>query len=152
MKKIFPGNTLPVKVKEKKDFGIWVSYENFKGLIKITDIAFKKSKTSEIFNKLKEGDEINVLVTKVIDGSTEFVGSIKALHPEEDHFNNYAVGDTCKGRVFEKRSYGCFVEIEDEILGFLNGTQAGELNVNDEVMVKIKNIDHSLRKIDIDLI
>lgn len=104
--------------------------------------------------KIKPGDSIEFYIKEVIDND-KIVLSQKIIEVQpsawDDIEDRYKVPSTVTGRVKKIVRYGAFVEIEPKIVGLLHKTYLSEdieLEVGQEIDVKITRIDKESKKVD----
>jgi small subunit ribosomal protein S1 len=124
------GDALDGVVKNITDYGAFVDFGSFDGLLHLTDISWCRVKhPSEV---LKIGQEIKVQVIKYDETSKRVSLGMKQLqqNPWESIAQRYAVGSTLKGKVTNITSYGAFVEIEPGIEGLVHVSEMSWLKNN----------------------
>lgn len=107
-------------VKSIKSYGMFVEVEGVEGLVHYTEISYKGPVNPATLFKV--GDKVEV---KAIDYDKEkkrLSLSIKAVHPNpwEEIGEELEVGDTVKVYVTNMEKYGAFVDLGNEIEGFLH--------------------------------
>lgn len=134
--------------------GIFVEFNScLTGLISRNDID--PSKLDDFDNRLfKPGNSIKFFVREVIDNE-KIVLTQKVIEPEisvwDDVDNRYKVPSTVTGKVKKIVRYGVFVELEPKIVGLLHKSHLEEnieLEVGQEIDVKIIRIDKEAKKVD----
>ena len=148
-------------VKNLTDYGAFVDLGGVDGLLHITDMAWKRVKhPSEIVNV---GDEIEVKVLKFDRERQRVSLGLKQLG--EDPWANIAarfpVGSNLAGKVTNLTDYGCFVEIQEGVVGLVHVSEMDWTNKNihpskvvsvgDNVTVKVLEIDEERRRISLGL-
>jgi small subunit ribosomal protein S1 len=151
------GATVKGIVKNITEYGAFVDLGGIDGLLHITDLAWRRVKhPSEVVNV---GDEVTALVL-IIDRKKKRVAlGLKQLSddPWLGLSRRYPTGTRMFGRVANLTDYGCFVEIEPSIEGFVHVSEISwtDKNVNpskvlalgDEVEVMVLEIDEDRRRI-----
>lgn len=155
--KIKVGDALDGMVKNITDYGAFVDFGGFDGLLHLTDISWSRIKhPSEL---LKVGDTVKVQVIKYDEASKRVSLGMKQLqsNPWSTISERYKVGSVVKGKVTNITGYGAFVEIENGIEGLVHISEMSWLkkqnapskllNVGQPVEVMILDIDPSSRRI-----
>lgn len=151
------GDSLDGVVKNITDYGAFIDFGSFDGLLHLTDISWCRVRhPSEVLNI---GQEVKVQVIKYDEVSKRVSLGMKQLqqNPWESITERYPVSSVVKGKVTNITSYGAFVEIEDGIEGLVhvsemswlknNATPHKFLNVGDEVEVMILDINSQSHRI-----
>jgi ribosomal protein S1 len=134
--------------------GIFVEFNQcLTGLISRNDID--PSRIDDFDNKqYKAGDSIKFFAKEVIDNE-KIVLTQKVIVPEvsvwDDVENRYKIPSTVTGKVKKIVRYGVFVELEPKLVGLLHKSHLEEnieLEVGQEIDVKIIRIDKEARKVD----
>lgn len=128
--KIQVGDTLDGMVKNITDYGAFIDFGSFDGLLHLTDISWCRVRhPSEV---LKIGQEVTVQVIKY-DAKTKRVSlGMKQLqqNPWESISDKYPIGSTVKGQVTNLTNYGAFIEIEKGIEGLVHVSEMSWLKNN----------------------
>lgn len=114
------GDTLDGVVKNITDYGAFIDFGSFDGLLHLTDISWCRVRhPSEV---LKVGQEVKVQVIKYDEKTKRISLGMKQLqdNPWESIEKRYPVGSVVKGKVTNIASYGAFVEIENGIEGLVH--------------------------------
>jgi small subunit ribosomal protein S1 len=142
------------------NFGAFVDLGGVDGLVHVSELSWKHiDHPSEV---VQVGDEVTVEVLDV-DMDRERVSlSLKAT--QEDpwrHFaRTHAIGQIVPGKVTKLVPFGAFVRVEEGIEGLVHISELAErhveipeqvVQVNDDVMVKIIDIDLDRRRISLSL-
>ena len=126
LKKLNVGDIVEGEITEVTDFGAFVKLsENLDALIHSSEIDWKFVEDPR--EVLHIGDKIK---TKIISLDGDRVSlSLKALKPDpwEKVEENFHVGQKLKGKVIKIRSSGAFIELTENIIGFL---PAAEITVD----------------------
>jgi small subunit ribosomal protein S1 len=145
------GDALDGVVKNITDYGAFIDFGSFDGLLHLTDISWCRVRhPSEV---LSVGQEVKVQVIKY-DADTKRVSlGMKQLqeNPWQSIETRYPVGSIVDGKVTNIATYGAFVEIENGIEGLVhvsemswfknNLTPNKVLSASQEVKVMILDID-----------
>ena len=151
------GDAIDGIVKNITDYGAFIDFGSFDGLLHLTDISWCRIKhPSEV---LKIGQEIKVQVIKYDEANKRVSLGMKQLqqNPWESISQKYPVGATLKGKVTNLTSYGAFVEIEQGIEGLVhvsemswlknNSTPNKFINLGQEVEVMVLDINSQNHRI-----
>ena len=152
------GDRISGTIKSITDFGIFIGLDgNIDGLVHLSDISWEESGEDAVRNYSK-GDELETVILS-IDSERERISlGIKQL--EDDPFLDYVTdndkGSIVKGKVIAVDIKSATVELQDRVEGFLRSTEVSRDKVDDirtvlkeeeEIDVKIVNIDHKNRVI-----
>ncbi len=128
--KIQVGDNLDGIVKNITDYGAFIDFGSFDGLLHLTDISWCRVRhPSEL---LKIGQDVTVQVIKY-DAKTKRVSlGMKQLqkNPWESISEKYPIGSTVKGQVTNLTNYGAFIEIEKGIEGLVHVSEMSWLKNN----------------------
>jgi len=114
------GDSLDGIVKNITDYGAFIDFGSFDGLLHLTDISWCRVRhPSEV---LKIGQEVKVQVIKFDEATKRISLGMKQLqkNPWESIAERYPVGAIVKGSVTNITSYGAFIEIETGIEGLVH--------------------------------
>lgn len=149
--KIKVGDALDGVIKNITDYGAFIDFGSFDGLLHLTDISWCRVRhPSEV---LKVGQEVKVQVIKFDEESKRISLGMKQLqaNPWDTIAQRYPVGSVVKGSVTNITTYGAFVEIENGIEGLVhvsemswlknNNTPGKFLSVSQEVEVMVLDIN-----------
>lgn len=149
------------KVTKITNFGAFVDLgSGIEGLIHISELSWNRVKHAG--ELLKEGDEVEVLVTKVDPAAKRLSLSLKQLqeHPWYQAAKNFNEGEVYPGTVVRLESFGAFIRLAPGVDGLAHISQLAEKRVNNpaevlsvgqEVQAKILKIDRPNRKISLSL-
>lgn len=145
------GDALDGVIKNITDYGAFIDFGSFDGLLHLTDISWCRVRhPSEV---LKVGQEVKVQVIKFDEDSKRVSLGMKQLqaNPWDTIAERYPVGSVVKGNVTNITTYGAFVEIENGIEGLVhvsemswlknNNTPGKFLTVDQEVEVMVLDIN-----------
>ena len=151
------GDALDGMVKNITDYGAFIDFGSFDGLLHLTDISWCRVKhPSEV---LKVGQQIKVQVIKYDEATKRVSLGMKQLqqNPWESISQRYPVGATLKGKVTNITSYGAFIEIEPGIEGLVhvsemswlknNSTPGKNIAVGQEVEVMVLDVNSQSHRI-----
>ena len=155
------GSKLKGIVKNITDYGVFVDLGGLDGLLHVTDLSWERvNHPSEI---LKIGDEIEVLVIKYDQESKRISLGMKQLtsDPWNDIQSEYEVGKKIKAKISNITDYGAFVELRKGVEGLIhisemswtnkNANPNSFLSIDDELDVKILEVDKDKRRISLGL-
>ncbi|MDX2082780.1 MAG: 30S ribosomal protein S1 [Rickettsiales bacterium] len=128
--KIKVGDVLDGVIKNITDYGAFIDFGSFDGLLHLTDISWCRVRhPSEV---LKVGQEVKVQVIKYDEDSKRVSLGMKQLqaNPWDTIAQRYPVGATVKGHVTNITTYGAFVEIEEGIEGLVHVSEMSWLKNN----------------------
>lgn len=120
LSKIKIGDVLDGIVKNITDYGAFIDFGSFDGLLHLTDISWCRVRhPSEV---LAIGQEVRVQVIKYDDATKRVSLGMKQLqeNPWDSIASRYPVGSVVKGHVTNIATYGAFVEIENGIEGLVH--------------------------------
>src|ERR1700755_3626937 len=142
------------------NFGAFVDLGGVDGLVHVSELSWKHiDHPSEV---VQVGDEVTVEVLDV-DMDRERVSlSLKATqeNPWRHFARTHAIGQIVPGKVTKLVPFGAFVRVEEGIEGLVHISELAErhveipeqvVQVNDDVMVKIIDIDLERRRISLSL-
>ena len=156
------GDRISGSIKSITDFGIFIGLDgNIDGLVHLSDISWEESGEDAVRNYTK-GDELETVILS-IDSERERISlGIKQL--EDDPFMDYVTandkGSIVKGKIIAVDVKSATVELQDRVEGFLRSTEVSRDKVDDiravlkeeeEIDVKIVNIDHKNRVISLSI-
>lgn len=130
LSKVKVGDALDGVVKNITDYGAFIDFGSFDGLLHLTDISWCRVRhPSEV---LKVGQEVKVQVIKYDEATKRISLGMKQLqtNPWDTIAARYPVGAIVKGQVTNITSYGAFVEIENGIEGLVHVSEMSWLKNN----------------------
>lgn len=145
------GDTLDGVVKNITDYGAFIDFGSFDGLLHLTDISWCRVRhPSEV---LTVGQSVKVQVIKYDEDSKRVSLGMKQLqdNPWQSIETRYPVGSVVNGKVTNIATYGAFVEIENGIEGLVHVSEMSwfknnvapnkMLSTSQEVKVMVLDID-----------
>ena len=150
------GQVIEGEVARLTDFGAFVEVNGLDGLLHVSDIAWSRVEVpSDVLNV---GDKIEVKILKLNQEKNRISLGRKQLldKPFDSFVKSHEVGDVVKGKVVNLLDFGAFVEVADGVEGLVHVSEiswdhvekpSDELNVGDEVEVKIISIDKEEEKV-----
>ncbi|CRF48060.1 SSU ribosomal protein S1p [Helicobacter heilmannii] len=148
-------------VKSVTSFGVFVEVEGVEGLVHYTEITHRGSTNPA--KHFKEGDVVQVKALSYDEKKKRLLLSIKATmeDPWEEIQTKLKVGYAIKVVVSNIENYGVFVDIGNDIEGFLHISEiswnkdvkhpSDYLELNQEIDVKIIEIDSKNRRLRVSL-
>ncbi len=109
------GDVLKGEITSVTDFGAFVKLDEVEGLLHNQEISWDKSKNAK--NSFKPGDEVEVKIIKIDKDAGKISLSMKALSdsPIKMFAKNHKVGDIVQGKVKDKKDFGVFIAIDDQV-------------------------------------
>ncbi|WBW99324.1 30S ribosomal protein S1 [Oceanirhabdus sp. W0125-5] len=137
-------------------YGAFVDIGGIEGLVHITELSWKRVKSTD--DVVKVGDEVEVFVLSVDSEKGRVSLSMKDTmeHPWDKEISTFKTGDVVDAKIVKIMDFGAFAKLNEEIEGLIHISQISEekvanikevLNIGDTVKVKIINIDKDKRKI-----
>ena len=137
-------------------YGAFVDIGGVDGLVHITELSWKRVKSTD--DVVKVGDEVEVYVLSVDSEKDRISLSMKDAmeNPWDKEITTFKTGDIVDAKIVKILDFGAFAKINEEIEGLIHISQISEekianikevLNIGETVKVKIVNIDKEKRKI-----
>ena len=151
------GDIMDGVVKNITDYGAFVDFGSFDGLLHLTDISWCRVRHPS--EALTVGQQVKVQIIKYDESSKRVSLGMKQLqeNPWQSIETRYPVGSVVKGKVTNIATYGAFVEIENGIEGLVhvsemswfknNLTPNKILTSGQEVQVMVLDIDSKNHRI-----
>ena len=150
------GQVITGKVARLTDFGAFIEIGSLDGLLHVSDIAWTRVEHPR--DVLNIGDDIEVKILKLNKEKNRISLGRKQLleKPFAQFVNEHEIGDVIKGKVVNLLDFGAFVEVSEGVEGLIHVSEiswdhvekpSDELNVGDEVEVKILSVDPEEEKI-----
>lgn len=150
------GQVITGKVARLTDFGAFVEIGSLDGLLHVSDISWTRVEHPR--DVLNIGDDIEVKILKLNKEKNRISLGRKQLleKPFAEFANEHEVGDVITGKVVNLLDFGAFVEVSEGVEGLIHVSEiswdhvekpSDELNVGDEIEVKILSIDPEEEKI-----
>jgi small subunit ribosomal protein S1 len=130
LSKIKINDVLKGMVKNITDYGAFVDFGSFDGLLHLTDISWCRVRhPSEV---LKVGQEVEVQVIRYDEENKKVSLGMKQLqeNPWETIENKYPIHSIVRGKVTNIAQYGVFIEIENGIEGLVHISEMSWLKNN----------------------
>jgi small subunit ribosomal protein S1 len=143
------------------DFGAFIDLGGgVEGLLHVSEISWHRVKSPREI--LKEGDSVEVLITKINPEAKRISLSLKQIqtHPWDEAAQNFNEGQVYPGTVVKLESFGAFVNLAPGLDGLVHISQISDkrigkpdevLKEGDRVLVKILKIDTAKRKLSLSL-
>lgn len=157
VKSLKEGAIVKGTVKHLTNYGAFLGFNGFDGLLHITDIAWKRIRDpAEV---LSIGEELEVKILNYDKEKDRISLGLKQMteDPWEELVERYPEGTRTVGKVTNLTEYGCFIELEESIEGLVhvsemdwtnrNMTPSKVVSIGDEVEVMVIGIDKSKRRI-----
>ena len=140
------------EVKSITDYGVFVDLGGVDGLIRRSDLSWKRIKHPS--DVVSVGDKIEVTI-KEIDDETKKVSLIykkDSENPWEIFKANYEEGMVCKANIVSVTSFGAFAQIIDGIDGLIHISQIANQRVNNvaDILTVGQEVDVKITEIDLD--
>jgi small subunit ribosomal protein S1 len=140
------GDVVNGKIATLTDFGAFVTIGDVDGLLHNEEASWESNaKCKAIY---KKGDEVEVKIIKIDREKENISLSVKEISdsPAKNFQNAHKMGDIVKGAVKDKKDFGIFIKLEDNLDGLIRNEDFGpledeEVNVGDELEAVIVNID-----------
>lgn len=115
-----PGQVVKGEVSTVTDYGVFVNIGGMDGLVHRDNISY--GRVNHPKDKLKRGDEVEVLVLSLDREKQKISLGMKQLHddPWENIEAKYPVGKRLVARVTKIVDFGAFIELEDGVEGLLH--------------------------------
>ncbi len=140
------GDVVKGKVATLTEFGAFVTIGDVDGLLHNEEASWEQNvKCKDTF---KKGDEIEVKIIRIDTDKENISLSIKEIaeSPAKKFQDSHKVGEIIKGNVKDKKDFGIFIKLEDNLDGLIRTEDFGpldieEINNGDEIEAVIVNID-----------
>ncbi len=161
MKNLEEGAVVKGIVKNLTEYGAFLGFGGFDGLLHITDMAWKRvHHPSEV---LSVGDEIEVKILKYDRDKNRISLGLKQMteDPWRKLVRRYPKNSRVFGRVVSITDYGCFIEIEEGVEGLAHVSEMDWTNKNvnpskvvsvgEEVEAMVVEVDEGKRRVSLSL-
>ena len=140
------GDVIKGTVATLTDFGAFVTLGDVDGLLHNEEAAWdSNTKCKTLY---KKGDEVEVKIIKIDTDKENISLSVKAIaeSPAEKFQNEFKNGDIVKGPIKDKKDFGVFIKLEDNLDGLIRNEDLApleleEINIGDEIEAVVINID-----------
>ncbi len=156
--KLAPGARFRGRVTSVRDFGFFVDIGGLEGLVHVSELPYGKRRPADA---VSPGDTVEVECLRIelatVERDERIALSMRSL--AADPFDGVAAelpaGTVVKGVVTRIQPYGAFVELAVDVEGLVHvsafgkriGTPSDVVYEGQEVMVRIKDVDVTLRRI-----
>ncbi len=149
------------KVKSALDFGVFLDLGVIDGFIPREEVSYDRGTHPN--DIIKPGEEIEVKVVKIDEGTGKVTLSRKRLAPDPwaDIDDKYPVGSKVKGKIIAIQNYGAFVHLEEGITGMIHASDmswatgnkkpADFVNKDDEVECQVLEINKEAKRMSLGL-
>jgi hypothetical protein len=156
-----PGDVVRAKVRQTEVFGLFCEHEQHEILVLIPEVSWIPSFAS-CQQVATIGDELDVKIVHIDKERNKIVGSIRAIHPENDPWGGpwqLSVGDVFDATVVrwvEKADRcgdkgGYLLALRPAALVMLCGLEAGRFTNSDKCAIRIASIDKLHRQVKVEL-
>ena len=140
------GDVLKGKVATLTDFGAFITLGDVDGLLHNEEASWESNaKCKSVY---KKGDEVEVKIIKIDKEKENISLSVKEIadSPAKNFQNEHKMGDIVKGPVKDKKDFGIFIKLDDNLDGLIRNEDFGplnieEINIGDELEAVVINID-----------
>jgi len=140
------GDVINGKIATLTDFGAFVTIGDVDGLLHNEEASWESN--AKCKSLYKKGDEVEVKIIKIDREKENISLSVKEISdsPAKKFQNEHKIGDIVKGAVKDKKDFGTFIKLEDNLDGLIRNEDFGplnleEINVGDELEAVVVNID-----------
>jgi small subunit ribosomal protein S1 len=158
---LYPGKIITGRVTGIKSFGAFIDLGGIDGLLHISELSW--GHVDRVEDVVKVGDEIEIKIKSFNPNSNKIALSLRETkpHPWENITEKYQLGSIVKGKVTGITMYGAFVELEPGVEGLVRLEElswikdikhpSDMLNVQQEIEIKVLEIDEENKKISLSL-
>lgn len=155
------GRLVEGEIKKITSYGMFVEVEGVQGLVHYSEISYKGPVNPSAL--YQEGDRVTVKAIGYDPQKRHLSLSIKQTQPDpwDEIAEQLEVGDTIKVIVSNIEPYGAFVDLGNDVEGFLHISEISwdkdiknpkeYLNVGDEIDVEVIEINHDDRRLRVSL-
>ncbi len=140
------GDIVKGRIATLTDFGAFVTIGEVDGLLHNEEASWESN--AKCKSLYKKGDEIEVKIIKIDKEKENISLSIKEIadSPAKTFQDNHKIGDIVKGNVKDKKDFGIFIKLDDNLDGLIRNEDFGPLNaeevkIGDELEAVVVNID-----------
>lgn len=147
-------------VERIEPYGIWLKFESGRCLTLVPELTWSDHRVSDPNEFAQVGQTMAVKLTKYSPADGHYFGSIREVHPEKDPWfdiSDLSIGVVRKAAITNKitKTTGLghvyIAELRPGVRGHFENGDA-ELEVADEVTVKIRSVDLHSQKIQLELV
>ncbi len=140
------GDIVKGKVATLTDFGAFITLGDVDGLLHNEEASWESNaKCKALF---KKGDELEVKIIRIEKEKENISLSIKEIadSPAKKFQDNHKIGDIVKGKIKDRKDFGIFIKLDDNLDGLIRNEDFGpldieELKADDEIEAVVINID-----------
>jgi small subunit ribosomal protein S1 len=140
------GDVIKGTIATLTDFGAFVTIGDVDGLLHNEEASWESNaKCKALF---KKGDEVEVKIIKIDREKENISLSIKEIadSPAKKFQDAHKIGDIVKGAVKDRKDFGVFIKLENNLDGLIRNEDFGpledqEVNNGDEIEAVVVNID-----------
>lgn len=150
MNKIELNTIISVNVEEVQDYGIFISYCEYKGMILVPNVSWDSVDHRELIHV---GDTVNVRVIALhLDENDQirFSGSIKHLYKEDDPWifcSKLKIGDQVPATVVSQAPYGYFCSLRKYNYTLIENSKDMNLNIGDKCFVEVTKKEEDMKRV-----
>ncbi|MGM0518841.1 MAG: 30S ribosomal protein S1 [Campylobacterota bacterium] len=140
------GDVVTGKVATLTDFGAFITIGEVDGLLHNEEASWESN--AKCKSMFKKGDEVEVKIIKIDSQKENISLSIKEIadSPAKLFQDTHKVGDIVKGPIKDRKDFGVFVKLADNLDGLIRNEDFGpledqEFNNGDEIEAVVVNID-----------
>lgn len=140
------GDVVNGKIATLTDFGAFVTIGEVDGLLHNEEASWESN--AKCKSLYKKGDEVEVKIIKIDREKENISLSVKEIadSPAKRFQDTHKIGDIVKGAVKDKKDFGIFIKLEDNLDGLIRNEDFGpleveEVNIGDELDAVVVNID-----------
>lgn len=154
------GQVIEGTVKRLTDFGAFVDIGGLDGLVHISDLSWNRIKHPSKVVDINQNIRVKVLSLDKERNRISLGLKQTTEEPWIAFSNNVSVGDIVEGKVVNILDFGAFIRLNEGVDGLLHVSQISNdhvdkpsdvLSVNDEVKVKVIDIDGEDKKISLSI-
>lgn len=147
-------------VKRLTDFGAFVDIGGLDGLVHISDLSWNRIKHPSKVVSVDQNIKVKVLALDKERNRISLGLKQTTEEPWIEFSNNVNIGDIVEGKVVNMLDFGAFVRLKEGVDGLLHVSQISTdhvdkpsdvLNINDEVKVKVIDIDGENKRISLSI-
>ncbi len=140
------GDLIKGKIATLTDFGAFVTIGDVDGLLHNEEASWESNAKCKTL--YKKGDEVEVKIIKIDKEKENISLSVKEIadSPAKNFQNSHKIGDIVKGVIKDKKEFGIFIKLEDNLDGLIRNEDFGplnveEVNIDDKLEAVVVNID-----------
>ena len=155
------GNIYKGKIKDIKDYGVFVDIGGITGLVHVSELSWNRKENIEKTFSIDQ--DVDVQVISYDKDKNRLSLSIKSLipNPWQVFVDNTSVGDIVSGEIKNIKEYGLFVSLDENVDGFVHISNISKdyikypsdvVKLGDRVEARVLNIEPETKKIELTLI